>query len=55
MIGSYWQLWFLQALLVAAILVTALLYFKVSLKKIFVLALFGYIIQEVAACIHYTT
>jgi surface polysaccharide O-acyltransferase-like enzyme len=44
MTGSYWQLWFLQALLVAAILVTGLLYFKISIRKIFMLTLFGYMI-----------
>ena len=42
--GSYVQLWFLQALLVAAVFVAGLLYFKVSMRKIFILLLFCYLI-----------
>ncbi len=36
--GSYFQLWFLQALVVSVILVTMLLYLKISVKKIFIIA-----------------
>jgi hypothetical protein len=42
--GSYGQLWFLQALLVAAVFVAGLLYFRVSMRKIFILLLFCYLI-----------
>ena len=44
MFGSYLQLWFLHALLVSAVLVAGLLYFRVSVRKIFILFLFGYLI-----------
>lgn len=37
MSGSYLQLWFLQALLVSAIIIVALLHFRVSIKKVFLL------------------
>lgn len=47
MSGSYLQLWFLQALLVAAILVTVLLYYKVRIRWIFILTLFGYMIAVI--------
>lgn len=47
MSGSYLQLWFLQALLVATILLTALLYFKVSVRKIFIMTVLGYMIAVV--------
>lgn len=42
--GSYVQLWFLHALLVSAVFVAGLLYFRVSVRKIFILFLFGYLI-----------
>lgn len=42
--GSYMQLWFLHALLVSAVLLAVLLYFRVSVRKIFILFLFGYLI-----------
>ena len=38
MSGSYFHLWFLQALIVVAIIVSALIYFKVSARKIFIIA-----------------
>lgn len=37
MSGSYLQLWFLQALIVSAIIIVALLHFHVSVKRIFLL------------------
>ncbi len=40
--GSYFQLWFLQALVVVAIIVSALIYFRISAKRIFIVTGFLY-------------
>ncbi len=44
MAGSYFQLWFLQALLVAVIILALLLYWHVSLRNIFWLTFMGYVV-----------
>lgn len=43
MSGSYWQLWFLNALLVAVIIVTFLLYYRRSFRQIFLITGIAYI------------
>jgi len=44
MAGSYFQLWFLNALIVSAILISLFLWLKINIKKIFVFTIFMYII-----------
>lgn len=46
-IGSYWQLWFLLALLIAAIFITTLLFWKVKTRTIFIITGFGYLIAVI--------